>query len=42
MPIKFLVSGGGGGGRGWFFLEGGVEVPILFRKAYNPATLLTF
>ena len=30
MPIKFLLLGGG---SGFFYLEGGVEVPILFLWA---------
>ena len=32
MPIKFLLLGGGGS---WNFLEGGVEVPILFLWAWG-------
>ena len=30
MPIKFLLLGGGGGSG---FLEGGVEVPVLYLWA---------
>ena len=32
MPIKLLLLGGGGF---WAFLEGGVEVPILFLWAWG-------
>ena len=31
MPIKFLLLGGGF----WVFLEGGVEVPIIFLWAWG-------